>query len=104
MRRRAPRPLAVALAALTADLEPPSELAAVQAVWAVVVGDAIAGHASPVAQRGGVLEVACDEAVWAAELDLMGPDLVDSLERAMGRRAITSLRCRTASDTPRRFH
>ncbi|HEY1774541.1 MAG TPA: DUF721 domain-containing protein [Solirubrobacteraceae bacterium] len=97
MRRLAPRPLAQALASVTAGLEPASALAAVQAAWVPLVGPAIAGHATPVAERGGVLEVLCDEAVWAAELELMGPDLVDRLEQALGRRAITSLRCRTGS-------
>jgi predicted nucleic acid-binding Zn ribbon protein len=87
----------MALATVTAGLEPASELAAVQAVWAQVVGAAIAAHATPVAQRGGVLEIDCDEAVWAAELELMGPDLVDQLEQSMGRRAIASLRCRTGT-------
>jgi len=87
----------MALASVTAGLEPASDIAAVQAAWAAVVGAAIAGHAMPVAARRGVLEVVCDEAVWAAELELMGPDLVDRLEQAMGRRAITSLRCRTGT-------
>jgi predicted nucleic acid-binding Zn ribbon protein len=95
VRRLAPRPLSLALQALTAQLEPASDLAAVQAAWDGVVGAAIAAHAVPVGARAGVLEVLCDEAVWAAELELMGPDLSDRLEQAMGRRAITSLRCRT---------
>jgi len=95
VRRRAPRPLSAALAQVTASLEPASDLAAAQAAWEGVVGAAIAAHATPVAARGGVLDVVCDEAVWAAELELMGPDLADRLEAAMGRRAITSLRCRS---------
>ena len=44
---------------------------------------------APSRERGGVLTVACDEAVWAAELELMGPELVDRLEASLGRRAIT---------------
>ena len=95
MRRLAPRPIAAALAELTATLAPASDLAAVQTVWEGVVGPAIAAHARPVAERGGVLEVVCDEAVWAAELELMGPDLSDRIEQALGRRAVSSLRCRT---------
>ena len=97
MRRLAPRPLALALAQLTATLEPASDLAPVQGAWEGVVGPAIAAHCSPVAERSGVLEVVCDEAVWAAELELMGLDLADRLEQAIGRRAITSLRCRTGA-------
>ena len=60
-----------------------------------VVGAAIAAHARPVAERAGVLEVVCDEAVWAAELELMGPALAERLSGALGRPAITGIRCRT---------
>jgi predicted nucleic acid-binding Zn ribbon protein len=95
VRRRALRPLSSALEPLVSALEPAGALAAVQSVWAGVVGPAIAAHAVVVGERGGVLEVACDEAVWAAEIELMGPELADRLEAALGRRAITSLRCRT---------
>jgi len=97
MRRRGPRPLAAALQSVSAELEPATVLASVQGVWASVVGSLIAEHAAPRAERGGALEVVCDEAVWAAELELMGPDLVLALEAALGRRAITSLRCRTGA-------
>jgi predicted nucleic acid-binding Zn ribbon protein len=103
VRRRAPRPLAAALAQVTAGLEPASDLAAAQAAWEGVVGAAIAAHATPVAARSGVLEVVCDEAVWAAELELMGPDLADRLEHALGRRAITSLRCRSGPPQSAKF-
>ena len=95
MRRRAPRPLSVALATVTAELEPATALAAVQVAWASVVGPVIAAHATPAGERGGVLDVVCDESVWAAELELMGPDLVGQLSGALGSTAITSLRCRT---------
>ena len=98
MRRLAPRPLALALATLTARLEPASDIAAIQAAWDELAGPAIAAHARPVAARSGVLEVACDEAVWAAELELMGPDLADRIEQALGRRAIVSVRCRTGPE------
>ena len=95
MRRRAPRPIATALEAFTASLAPATVLAAVQGVWSAAVGETIAAHAVPVGERAGVLEVACDESVWAAELELMGPEIVARLSAALGRRAITALRCRT---------
>jgi predicted nucleic acid-binding Zn ribbon protein len=95
VRRRAPRPIANALAAFTATIEPATTLAAVQALWAPTVGEAIAAHCSPVAERGGVLEVVCDESVWAAELELLGPDLAARLSASPGLAAITALRCRT---------
>jgi predicted nucleic acid-binding Zn ribbon protein len=97
VRRRSPRPLSAALEAVTAELEPATTLAPVQAAWASVVGPVIAAHATPVGERAGVLEVVCDESVWAAELELMGPDLVNLLQAALGTHAITALRCRTGA-------
>ncbi len=93
MRRMAPRPLAVAIAELTAQLQPASELARVQRVWEEVAGEAIAAHCSPISVRGGVLRVACDEAVWAAELELLAPDLLPALAGRDGIAAVTSMRC-----------
>jgi len=95
MRRRAPRPVADALETFTARIAPTTVLAQVQAAWPAVVGASIAEHATAVAEHGGVLEIVCDESVWAAELELMGPDVVDRLTASLGRPAIVSLRCRT---------
>ena len=95
MRRRAPRLVANALETFTASIAPATVLAQVQAIWGAVVGEAIAEHATAVAEHGGVLEIVCDESVWAAELELMGPDVVDRLTASLGRPAIVSLRCRT---------
>lgn len=92
--RRAPRRLAEALAPVTARLEPASTLAAVQRCWSDVAGPAIAAHATPLAERDGVLHVVCSEAVWASELELMGPSLVEALNAAIGRPALRSLRAR----------
>ena len=93
MRRSAPRPAGLAIAALTAALEPASGLAGVQRVWEDVAGVAIAAHCSPVSLRGGILRVACDEAVWAAELELLAPDLLRSLAGRDGIPTVTSMRC-----------
>lgn len=94
MSRRAPRPLATALAGLTGVLEPMTTLARSQRVWLDVVGEAIAAVALPTAERDGVLSVTCTEAVWAAELEMM-PELVERLNDALGEAAIVRLRCRT---------
>lgn len=98
MRRRAPRPIATALEAFTASLAPATVLAQVQGVWSAAVGETIGAHAVPVGERAGVLEVACDESVWAAELELMGPEIVARLSAALGWQAITALRCRTGPE------
>ena len=97
MRRRAPRPIATALATFTASIAPATVLAQVQGIWGAVVGDTIAAHATVVAEHDGVLEIVCHESVWTAELELMGPDLIDRLTASLGRPAIVSLRCRTGS-------
>ena len=93
MRRLAPRPLANAVGALAAGLEPATPLATVQRVWPQVVGDLIAGEARPVRERGGVVTVSCASAVWAQELDLMAGDLVERLNAAAGRAVVRSLKC-----------
>jgi predicted nucleic acid-binding Zn ribbon protein len=93
MRRLAPRPLGPAVEALAADLAPATALGAVQGVWAEVVGDLIAGEARPTAERDGVVTVSCRAAVWAQELDLMGPELVARLNSALGTGAVRALRC-----------
>jgi predicted nucleic acid-binding Zn ribbon protein len=97
MNRRAPRPLHLALASLGERLEPASTLAAAQRHWEAIAGSAVAAHSRPVAERSGVLDVSCDEAVWAAEIELLGPDLVAALNEALGRDALRSLRTRTGS-------
>jgi predicted nucleic acid-binding Zn ribbon protein len=95
MRRRAPRPAASAAAAIAGRLEPPTALAGVQRVWGDVVGPAIAQEATPVAEREGVLTVACRASVWAQELDLMGPQLLAGLNAALGADALRAIRCVT---------
>jgi predicted nucleic acid-binding Zn ribbon protein len=92
--RRAPRPLAPALDALLARIAPATPLARVQAVWAGAVGDLVAAHATPLREHGGLLTVACDEAVWANEIELLGPDLVVAINAALGAETLTALSCR----------
>jgi len=93
VRRRAPRPVALALDAVTAGLRPATRLAQVQDVWSRTVGEAIAAEAQPVREREGTVTVACRSSVWAQELDLMGPDLVERLNRALEEPFVAALRC-----------
>ena len=83
MRRRAPRPMAAALARVVDELAPATTLARVQRAWADAAGPAIAAEAEPVSERDGVLTVRCRSAVWAQELDLMSADLVERLNAAV---------------------
>jgi predicted nucleic acid-binding Zn ribbon protein len=97
VRRRAPRRVGDALETLLARLAPASTLAAVQEVWERAVGVVVAAEAAPIGERDGVLTVACAEAVWAHELDLMGPELVEQINAALGRPALRALRCRATA-------
>ena len=94
MRRRSPRPLAVAVNAAVERLAPDTLLAQVQTTWAQAAGEAVARAATPTAEREGVITVTCQAAVWAQELDLLGPALVERMNAAIGRPAVRSLRCR----------
>ncbi|HEX4564077.1 MAG TPA: DUF721 domain-containing protein [Solirubrobacteraceae bacterium] len=95
-RVRAPRSLASALEDLAADLAPASVLGRVQTVWERATGATIAASASPVAEREGVLTVLCESSVWAQELEMLSPDVIESLNSALRCEAIVKLRCRTA--------
>jgi predicted nucleic acid-binding Zn ribbon protein len=91
--RRSPRPLELALGQVRDRLEPQTLLAEVQRCWRDAVGAAIAEQAIPTAERGGVLTVSCAASVWAHELDLMGPAIVERLGSMLGEGRISRLRC-----------
>lgn len=93
MRRLVPRPLSLALEELHERLAPATPLAAVQRAWARAVGEAIAREAQPVAERGGIVTVACRSGVWAQELDLMADELVERLNSELDGTLVTGLRC-----------
>ena len=89
---REPRPIAEALARVTAQAAPATTLARIQGCWDEVAGPVVAAEAEPVSERAGVVTVACRSAVWAAELELLSPGLVEGLNEALGGTAVASLR------------
>ena len=93
MSRAAPRPLALALEDLRARLAPATPLAAVQRAWADAAGSVVAREATPVSERGGVVTVACRSAVWAQELDLLAPTILEGLNARLDGVQVRSLRC-----------
>ncbi len=97
-RRRAPRPAASAFRSARERAAPKTRLAAVQGVWAEVVGEGLAGQARPVSERGGTVTVECADAVWAQELDLMQERLLSGLREQLGELAPESLRFRVGSE------
>jgi predicted nucleic acid-binding Zn ribbon protein len=91
--RRSPRSLSLALDRLRDELSPETLLAEVQSVWPDAVGAAIAEQARPVSERGGTLTVSCSASVWAQELDLMAPTIVERLNADLTGGKIARLRC-----------
>jgi predicted nucleic acid-binding Zn ribbon protein len=81
--RRAPRRLGSALRPARARARPKTLLAAVQEAWPGIAGKAIATESEPVAERDGVITVACRSATWAQELDLLQSELLERLNRAL---------------------
>jgi predicted nucleic acid-binding Zn ribbon protein len=95
--RRAPRPLASALAPLQAALAPATLLAEAQRVWPDAAGPAVAREAAPTAERDGVLTVVCASSVWAQELDLMAPLVLERLNALLTGGEVRRLRCVAAA-------
>jgi predicted nucleic acid-binding Zn ribbon protein len=84
VRRLAPRRLAAVLPEAVRVGQPPTMLARAQAFWPDVAGRGLAAAAAPVAEREGVVTVACESAVWAHELQLLGDELAERLNLALG--------------------
>ncbi len=84
MRRRAPRPLSLALDGVVERSGPATLLARAQAAWREAAGPGLAPFAEPVSERDGVLTVACESGVWAHELELLGPDLLARVNATVG--------------------
>jgi predicted nucleic acid-binding Zn ribbon protein len=91
----------VALAQVTARLEPATALARVQGCWADAVGDVVSSEAQPVSEREGLVTVACRSSVWAQELEMLGPDLLDKLNAALGGHELTGLRFKVGDSRTR---
>jgi predicted nucleic acid-binding Zn ribbon protein len=81
--RRSPRPLGAAVGLVRVRTEPKTLLGAVQGAWGTAAGTAVAAEAEPVAERDGVVTIACRSATWAQELDLLQDDLLAALDRAL---------------------
>jgi predicted nucleic acid-binding Zn ribbon protein len=85
--RGKPRPLAAALRRARTHAEPLTLLAAAQSAWAAAAGAKVAAEAEPVAERDGVVTIACRSSTWAQELDLLGAELLERLNEALSEAA-----------------
>ena len=98
-RRRTPRPLAAAIGEAIERSEPATLLATVQSAWPEAVGEAIAREATPVAERSGVITVACSSSSWAQELDLLGTQILAKIRAKLTSEAdLEGLRFITSDD------
>ena len=62
------------------------------AEWATVVGEQIAGHATPTSLRDGVLSVAAESTAWATQLRMVQGQLLAKIAAAVGDGVVTSLK------------
>lgn len=83
-RRLGPRPIGPALDSVLASVAPQTLLARVQGVWPEAAGPAVAAQAQPVSERAGVVTVECSSSVWANEVELLAPRLLERLREALG--------------------
>jgi predicted nucleic acid-binding Zn ribbon protein len=82
---------------------PAGLLARVQACWPDVAGPVLAAEASPVSEHGGKLTLNCRSAVWAQELELLAPELLQRLNAALADGAtapLSALRFRVGPTVP----
>jgi predicted nucleic acid-binding Zn ribbon protein len=71
-------------------------LARVQACWGEAVGDVVSAEAQPVSERDGVVTISCRSSVWAEELKMMGADLREKVNAALGDDAVSELKFSSA--------
>ena len=91
-----PKQLGEVLGQFRQEVAPETPVAAVQAIWDEVVGDRIAAVTEVVDEREGVVTINCRSAVWAQELELMGPRITARLAERLGSAAPEKLRFRTS--------
>jgi predicted nucleic acid-binding Zn ribbon protein len=102
VRRLAPRSVGKALEEALPAVRPAGLLAEVQSAWPGVAGAALADSASPISERAGTVTVACESAVWAQELELLGADLARRLDEAVSGGRVERLRFIVGSGENRR--
>lgn len=91
---RDPQPLGAATSALAKSRgwSPRVAEGAVFGQWESVVGEQIAGHATPTSIRDGVLTVEVESTAWATQLRLVQAQLLAKIAAAVGDDVVKSLR------------
>lgn len=60
--------------------------------WPQIVGDRIAAHCHPVSFDEGVLVVSASSSAWAAQLRMLTPQLITTIEEHVGTHVISELK------------
>lgn len=91
---RDPQPLGVASRDVAATRGWSGRVAAggVFGRWQAVVGEQIAGHASPTGLHDGVLSVTAESTAWATQLRMIQAQLLAKIAAAVGDGVVTSLK------------
>lgn len=79
------------------EVAPDTVLASVQTVWESTVGGRIAAVTEVVEEREGVVTIQCSSAVWAQELEMMSPRIVNRLKEELRDSAPEKLRFRAGA-------
>lgn len=97
---RSPRKVSESIDTVAAALgAPPSGvMSSVFRHWEALVGPDIAAHAMPTSLRGGVLVLAVDQPVWAAQLRFLTDDLKCRIKAVTGSDAVSDIRIRVAGE------
>lgn len=90
---RDPQPFSATLQKFLAGAGAGAELtrATVMARWPELVGATVADHCTPTQLVDGVLTLQCESTAWAAQLRLLAPQLVRSLNQALGHGTVTRI-------------
>jgi len=70
--------------------------------WEKTVGSVIAGHAQPVSVRGSKLFLAVDSPAWMQQLSLLKPEIIEKVNRSLGKEAIKEIGLNLGEVTPLR--
>ena len=89
-----PKPIGAALDRALDPVAPLTPLAELQRIWPAVVGPGIAVVTKVSEEREGTVTIVCENTVWAGELEMMGPQLLEKLRPLMGDRTPEKLRFR----------
>lgn len=95
-RSPSPKPIGSALDRVLQSIAPQTPLADVQAAWPQAVGPQIAAVTRVTEEHDGTVMIECESSVWAQELEMMGPQLLDKLTSKMSGPAPDLLRFRAS--------